>query len=312
MNGSCVYVGVDVAKDFLDVDLPSGHRRVSGSLKGLEALVEALGAAGQTVCVCLEASGGYEKPLCEALAKAGIAFALLNPKRVRDFARAEGRLAKTDRIDAHTLSLFGRKLGVKNRAPRPPYHEELLALVKRRDQLVEMRKQEYTRLLQTTDAMMRRSIRSLCLHLEKQIAKMESEMKNLSLREPELARAVERLQLVQGVGATTAFAVLAWLPELGQLTRNQAAALAGVAPFNRDSGTLRGRRAIHGGRGMARRHLYMAALVASRHNPVLGDLYRRLVAAGKAKKLALTVLIRKLVCLMNHLLAHPGFTPSIG
>ena len=307
MNSPCVYVGVDVAKDFLDVDLPSGHRRVASTGPELGALVKSLGEIEGTVCVCLEASGGYEKPLCRALEKAGVPCAVLNAKRVRDFARAEGRLAKTDRIDAHTLTLFGRKLGVKSRAVRPDWHEALHALVLRRDQLVEMRKQEQTRMHQAVDAAVRRSLRTLLTHLEKQILKLEQAMKSLAADSERLAWAVERLTLVQGVGTNTAFAVLAHLPELGTLTRNQSAALAGVAPFNRDSGTMRGRRTILGGRNAARSHLYMAALTASRYNPVLRDLYQRLVAAGKARKLALTVLIRKLVCLLNHLLARPDF-----
>lgn len=308
MNKSCVYVGVDVAKAFLDVDLPGGHRRVASAGAGLRALVGELEKIAGDVCVCLEASGGYEKPLCAALESAGIAFALLNAKRVRDFARAEGRLAKTDRIDAHTLTLFGRKLGVTPRAPRPAWHGALHALVLRREQLVEMRKQEQTRQQQQgADAAVRRSLRALLVQLDRQIGSIEQAMEELAAVHGELAQKLARLTQVQGIGRTTALAVLAHMPELGTLGRNQTAALCGVAPFNHDSGTMRGRRAILGGRQAVRRHLYMAALSASRHNPVLRALYDRLVAAGKPPKLALTALIRKLICLLNHLLLRPDF-----
>lgn len=310
MSGSCVYVGVDVALDFLDVDLPSGHRRLANTGPGHGALVRALGQILGPVCVCLEASGGYEKPVCRALELAEIPFALLNAKRVRDFARARGREAKTDQIDAHTLTLFGMKMGVQSRAPRPGWHEPLHALVLRRDQLVEMRKQEQTRLRQASDAIALRSIRAQLKHLEKQVRSIETEMNNLAGVHAPLAAALNRLTLVQGVGTITALAVLAYMPELGTLTRSQSSALCGVAPFNHDSGRMRGRRAILGGRSAVRRHLYMAALVASRRNPVLSALYQRLVTSGKAKKLALTALIRKLVCLLNHLLARPDFTPQ--
>lgn len=310
MNGSCVYVGIDVAKDVLDVDLPAGPRRMANTPAGHGLLVEALrGIKEGIVLVCLEASGGYEKPLCNALEGAGIASAVLNPRRVRDFARAEGRLAKTDLIDAHTLTLFGQKMAVRRRALRPEWHAALHALILRRDQLVVLRTEEHTRQMQVTDAAIKRSLQSMLRHLETQLRRVEAALKKLAAEHAALGKSIGRLCLVQGVGTTTAFAVLAYLPELGTLTRNQVAALVGVAPFNRDSGTMRGKRIIYGGRRDARCHLYMSALVASRCNPVLREVYRRLVGAGKPKKLALTALIRKLAALLNHVLAHPTFTP---
>lgn len=307
MTAKIVHVGIDVSKDWLDVDLCGRSLRVANQAKGFSLLLRHLRQLDGQPLVGLEATGGYEKALCEFLRQHTIAFAKLNPRRVREYARSQGILAKTDAIDARVITAYTRSLEDCSQGPLPVYHTQLYALVLRRDQLVDLLKQERNRLSHALPAAVTRSLQTSCRHLLKQIQRMESLMEELAVRHPELGRAADRLCEVQGVGRVTAMAVLGLLPELGRLDRNQAAVLVGVAPYNCDSGIFRGTRKITGGRPRLRRHLYMAALVASRHNPVLRTLYQRLKDKGKPTKVALMALVRKLVAVLNQLLKQPHF-----
>lgn len=306
MTSSPVHVGIDVSKNQLDVDLPCGARSYRNTPAGIRSLIAAISELG--AFVCLEASGGYELRLCQALEAAAIPYAKLNPKRVRDFARSAGYLAKTDRIDARMLTQFGQAHRPAPPQPRPAYHAALAALVQRREQLQIMLQIERNRLRKPMiSTVVRGSIRSLISALQKQARGVDRRLTELYAKQADLRQRVDRLVQLQGVARTTALGLLAHMPELGTLNRNEAAALAGVAPYNCDSGLFRGQRMISGGRRSVRRYLYMAALVASRHNPVLRDVYQHLVQAGKSKKLALTALMRRLITAANHSLRDPHF-----
>ena len=248
--------------------------------------------------VVLEATGKYERPAAVAVAAAGIAVAVVNPRQARDFAKAAGRLAKTDRIDAEVLARFAGAVG-----PRPSVlpDEEARALqdiLVRRRQLLEMIVAEKNRLQMASEAVAKR-IAAHVRWLEKELGRVDRELDE-AVRESETWRANEELlRSVPGVGAVLARTLLAELPELGTLPRRRLCALVGVAPFNRDSGAFRGKREVWGGRAPVRAALYMGALVATRYNPVIGEFYERLLAAGKPKKVALVACMRKLLSILN-------------
>ena len=302
-------MGVDISKATLDVSV-AGHSpcRYANSAAGLAALLKAvkkLPASAQIIC---EPSGGDERDLLEALWAAEIAVSLVHAARVRAFARAQGRLAKTDPIDATVLREFGELFQPKTLAAPSPPRQRLAELVQRREQLLSLLAMEEQRLARTRDAVVRKMGASLLRELEKQIEHMETLIAAQIDADATLKHQSARLQQVKGIGPVTASTLLAELPELGTLSRNESGALAGVAPYNRDSGAHCGRRTIRGGRVKVRRVLYMAAIVAARFNPILKVFYERLVTAGKPKKVALTAVMRKLVVLLNHLLQNPEFT----
>ncbi len=270
-------------------------------------MITALKKLPQPVQVICEPSGGYERDLLAALWAAGLAVSLVHAARGRAFARAQGRLAKTDPIDAVVLREFGELLRPGTLAAPSPERERLAALVQRREQLVNLLSMEDQRLAQTRDAVVQKMSGRLLKELQTQIDQMDKLIAAQIAADVTLKGQSERLQQVQGVGPVTATTLLAELPELGTLSRNESGALAGVAPYNQDSGAHRGRRTIRGGRVKVRRVLYMAALVASRFNPILKTFYDRLVAAGKPKKVALVAVMRKLIVLLNHLLKNPQF-----
>lgn len=302
------YAGVDISKETLDVSLAGETPwRCKNDASGIAQLVKVLSKRERSVHVICEPSGGYERALLEALWAAGLAVSLVNAARVRAFARAQGMLAKTDAIDASVLCQFGELLHPGALAAPSPQRQRLAALVQRREQVVTILAMEEQRLTQTRETVVKRLSENLIEELKKQVTQIEKLIEAQIDDDDTLKGACERLQQVKGIGKVTASTLLAELPELGKLSRNEAGALAGVAPYNRDSGTLRGRRTIRGGRVKVRRVLYMAALVATRFNPILKEFYRRLVAAGKPKKLALTAVMRKLVVLLNHLLKKPEF-----
>jgi transposase len=306
---SPAYAGVDISKDALDVSLAGQSPcRYPNDAAGIAKLVKALHKLPAPAWVICEPSGGYERDLLEALWTAGIIVSLVNAARVRAFARAQGLLAKTDEIDASVLREFGELLQPAPLAAPSPERQRLAALVQRREQLMIILSTEEQRLAQSREAVVRQMSGRLIKELQKQVEQIEQLIEAQIDEDATLKAQSARLQQVKGVGAVTASTLLAELPELGNLSRNEAGALAGVAPYNRDSGLLRGRRTIRGGRVQVRRVLYMAALVATRFNPILKVFYQRLVAAGKPKKLALTAVMRKLVVLLNHLLKNPEFT----
>jgi len=302
------YVGVDIGKAGLDVSFPGQVPcRYANSAAGITELIKVLGKLPGSQVVC-EPSGGYERDLLESLWAAGLAVSLVHAARVRSFARAQGRLAKSDPIDAVVLREFGELLRPGTLAEPSPERERLAAFVQRREQLVNILSMEDQRLTQTRDSVVRKMSERLLKALETQIEEMDELIAAHIAADATLKSQSERLQQVQGVGPVTATTLLAELPELGTLSRNESAALGGVAPYNNDSGEHRGRRTIRGGRVKVRRVLYMAALVATRFNPILKTFYDRLVAAGKPKKVALVAVMRKLIVLLNHVLKNPQFT----
>jgi transposase len=295
-----IFVGIDVSKDQLDVHIrPSGEAFVvARDDKGLAALAERLRRQPPQLIV-LEATGGLQVRVAAMLAAEGFALAVVNPRQVRDFARALGWLAKTDRIDAEAIALFAERV---QPVPRPLPDEQtraLQALVARRRQLVEMMVAEKQRRLQVAN---RRATASLEAHLDwlrKAIAEIDDDLDGAVRASPLWRASEDLLRSVPGIGPVITRTLLAELPELGELTRRQIAALVGIAPLNRDSGKMRGRRTIAGGRASVRHVLYMAALVATRRNPIIAAYYKRLLAAGKAKKTALVACMHKLLGILN-------------
>jgi transposase len=303
MDKAPTFIGIDVAKHRLDV-----HARPSGESfaadyddEGVAGLVERLASLAPALVV-LEATGGLEVRLAAALAAAGLPVAIVNPRRVRAFARTTGRFAKTDRLDAEVIARFAEAV----RPPARPLPDEatrrLAALVARRRQLLEMLVAERNR-RHMADPTLRDGIDAHLRWLEEALATIERDLDG-AVRESAIWRAREELlRSVPGVGPVSARTLLAELPELGSLTRRQAAALVGVAPFTHDSGTMRGKRAVQGGRAALRACLYMAAVAAARgSNPAIAGFYERLRRAGKPAKLALTACMRKLIVTLNAML----------
>lgn len=304
MNPMDRFIGIDVSKAQLDIAVrPSGETWTSPTDEAsLTTLVQQLEALRPTLIV-LEATGGLEIPLAGALATAGLPMAVVNPRQVRAFARATGRLAKTDRLDAHVLAQFAEAVRPVPRPVPDAVSQELTAVVARRRQLIEMLTAEKHRLSRAV-VRVQPDIRAHIAWLEKRLGRVDDELATLIQRSPLWREQDDLLQSMPGVGPVLATTVLAELPELGALSRHQIAALVGVAPLNRDSGTRRGHRAIWGGRATVRTALYMGALVGTRCNPLLKGFYHRLRAAGKAKKVALVACMRKLLTILNAMLKH--------
>lgn len=299
MTQESVYAGIDVSKERLDLAFrPSGTiRTVAYDAAGIRDLVSELQSLELAVVV-LESTGGLELPLAGALAAASLPVVVVNPRQVRDFAKATGRLAKTDALDAQVLAHFAEAVRPAVRPLPDSGTQELHSLNARRTQVVEMLVAEKNRLGRAKGAVAPR-IRAHIEWLEQELRDLDWGLRDMLRRSPVWREQEDLLRSVPGVGPQLSVALLADLPELGTLGRRQIAALAGVAPMNRDSGTMRGRRTVSGGRGRVRAVLYMGALVASRHNPVIRSFYQRLLAAGKPKKLALTACMRKLLTILN-------------
>jgi transposase len=299
MSQSARYVGIDVAKATLEVALGSGGEtwQVANDVAGRAALVARL-SQPRPAAIVLEATGGLELPLVSELAAAGLPVRVVNPRQVRDFAKATGRLAKTDRLDAQVLAHFAEALRPEPRPLPDAATQALRALVTRRQQLQGMLSAEQNRLA-TTPEQLRSSLRAHLAWLRQAITDLDRDLEQ-TIRASELWRDQDdRLQSVPGVGPVLSSILLAEVPELGRLNRKQIAALIGVAPLARDSGTLRGKRACWGGRTRVRCVLYMAILSATRHNPLIRAFYQRLLAAGKLKKVALVACMHKLLLILN-------------
>lgn len=309
-TSSLSYLGLDIAKLTLDLSpLPGGSPLTfSNNPSGLHKLIKTLRSRPGPFHLICEASGGYEHGLLDALHQAQILFTLINPRQARDFARAKGLLAKTDRLDAAVLAEYGRLFQPAASAPCGAVQQRLKALVSRRQELLGLLTQEQLRAEHHHDPFVCTNARSLQRTLKKHLEKIEAQIAALEQADAQLASKVQRLSIIQGVGRRTAWLLLAAMPQLGTLARGQAAALAGLAPYNHDSGPYRGQRHIAHGRPLARTALYMAALVAARCNPILRPIYLRLRAAGKPAKVALVALMRKLVELANLLLKNPNFS----
>ncbi len=293
-------IGVDIAKDWFDSHtLRDGRsRRVPCRPAALARFAtEARGAL-----VVFEASGGYERPLMEALAGAGVAFARVNPRQAREFARATGRLAKTDRVDAAMLAEMGRALRLRPSPPRAPERVRLAELMARRDDLSDMRRREANRIKQARDAWIKKDIKTMLRVLERRLARIEAEINAQIEAHEALARAAARLRSMPGIGPILAASLIARLPELGRLDRRAIASLAGLAPHACDSGVFRGKRRVWGGRAEVRRSLYLAGFIASRYDPRLRAFRKRLEAAGKPAKVAIVTVARKLLTILNAML----------
>jgi transposase len=302
MKQEIVYVGVDIAKAYLDVAWEQESWRAANDATGRNGLVKRLHQIAGPVQVICEASGGYERGLLLALERGGIDFSLVQATRVRQYARACGILAKTDVIDAQVLCRFGQAIAPPVTRALLPEQEKLRELDGQRRHLVRLLVAEQNRRAQLSDQTLLRLSHCLIAQLRKQIAQIEALLESLIEQSEELSRKARKLTAVVGVGSRTAALLLAQMPELGQLNRREAAALAGLAPFNRDSGSAHGKRTIFGGRRAVRCGLYMAALVAAHRNPILAPFYQRLRRAGKPPKLALTATMRKLLILLNSIL----------
>ena len=304
MEQEGIYVGIDVAKAQVDVAVrPTGQRWVvSFDETGVGELVSQMEDLSPAL-VLLEASGGLELPLVAALAAAALPVVVVNPRQVRDFARATGTLAKTDALDAAVLAHFAEAVRPPVRPLRDAETQALNALAARRHQVMIMLVSEKNRLSSATIAV-RPRIEAHIAWLERELDDLDEGLRQTLRQSPVWREKEDLLRAVPGVGEQLSLTLLAYLPELGTLDRRKIAALVGVAPFNRDSGTLRGKRTGWGGRARIRAVLYMGALVASRHNPVIRDFYQRLLAAGKPKKLALIACMRKLLVILNSMLKH--------
>lgn len=298
-QGEGVFIGIDVSKAWLDVAVVSGEPwRAGQSSEELSALAERLAALHPVLVVC-EATGGLEAPLAAALNAAGVPVAVVNPRQVRDFARAMGILAKTDRGDASILAEFAQRVQPVPRPLRDEQAQELAALVARRRQLVEMITMESNRLHAERVPAVREDIAASLGELKARRQRLERELERTIKASPLWQETTALLCSVPGVGPVVSATLIAELPELGTLPRGAIAALVGVAPLARDSGTMRGARRIWGGRAAVRSALYMAALVATRHNPAIRLAYARLRARGKPAKVALVACMRKLLVILN-------------
>ena len=303
MNPPPGFVGIDVSKDHLDVHVrPAGTaERFANDPEGVAALTARVGAAAPALVV-LEATGGLEYPAAAALSAAGVPVAVVNPRQARDFARATGRLAKTDAIDAAALAHFAEAVRPEPR-PLPDADARVLReLLDRRRQLLGMRTAETNRLGAVTTERVRRAIAAHVRWLDKQLRGVDADLTRAIEASPVWRVNDDLLQSIPGIGPVVSWALLAGLPELGTLSREEVAALAGVAPLNRDSGRWAGRRCVAGGRSGVRAALYMAALSARRFNPALKGFADRLAAKGKAAKVVLVAVARKLLVFANAVL----------
>ena len=295
-----IFVGIDISKDRLDVHLrPSAEAfAVDRNHAGLEQLAARLRTL-EPHTVVMEATGGFETVVALALGAAQLPIAVVNPRQIRDFARATGRLAKTDALDAEAIARFAEAVRPELRALPDEAAQQLGELVARRRQVVEMVTAERNRMRSMRDKRVLKRIQRHLVLLQKELTEIEGDIDEAVRSSPIWREKEELYASVPGVGKNLARTLIADLPELGSLGRRAVALLVGVAPINRDSGTWRGRRLIQGGRASVRTALYMSALVASRYNPSLKVFYQRLLAAGKPKKLALVAVMRKLLTILN-------------
>ncbi len=301
-----IFVGVDVSKSVLDVYRPDTREliRVDNNGEAIRDFCLKLKKQLPSVMVVMEATGGYETLLVNQLAKHQIDAAVANPKKVRDFAKGVGADAKTDQIDAKIISRYAEVVNPKPMAVKSDHHKKHEALVTRRSQLLELINQENNRLKHSWDADAKNSIREVLEMLKKQLKTIDTQLVKMLKTDTENERTIEFLQSVKGIGPVTISMLIVGLPEIGSLNRGEAAKLVGVAPINRDSGKKSGKRFIGGGRGHVRRVLYMATIVAIRHNPTIKAFYQHLKSKGKESKVAIVACMRKLVTILNLLVKN--------
>lgn len=309
---SNVFVGIDVSKNKLDVWLKpdDNYFSVLTDSEGLNTLVERMRQCDPQIIV-IEATGGYENPVMTALAEQELPLILINPRQIRDFAKAMGKLAKTDRLDAETIAHFAQTIQPAPKKLPSKEQQELKEMLSRRQQLVSMLTMEENR-LNVASTKIKRQISANIESLNKQLRDIDKDLDDFINNNSTLKQKADIVKSVPGVGPAVTKTLISHLPELGTLNRKQISALVGVAPLNRDSGRFRGKRKIWGGRKKIRSQLYMAALVATRHNPVIRSFYQRLIESGKESKVALTACMRKLLVILNSMVTHgtkwdPGF-----
>lgn len=299
-------IGIDVAKKFFDLYcfLNDHEMHLSNDQQGIDKFIE-LCRQTKPELIVMEATGGYELLLAASIQAQGFAVAVVNPRRVRDFAKATGQMAKTDKLDARVIAKFAATL-----EPVPSEHindnsRKLKALVSRRKQLVQLHVSENNRLEHAIDKKVKNSINAVIKAIQSQIDKIDRQIKDWIEKMPKLNQRVQQLESIPGVGTTTAHMLVTELPELGILNRRQIAALVGLAPINRDSGMYKGTRMTGGGRGDVRSRLFMPTMVAVRYNPALRKYYQRMIQQqGKCKMVALTAAMRKLLCIMNTMIKN--------
>ena len=298
-TGKEIFVGIDVGKTWLDIAIWGSEEmwQVTNDASGVDKIVDRLVQLAPTLVV-VEATGGYEQLVAQGMLLKDLPVAVANPTRVRALSKAMGKLAKTDVIDARLIAEYAFKIQPEAMAPQEASQMCLKALVSRREQLVDMRTAEQNR-LGTAHSSMKADVREHIEWVSQRIQLLEDEIKTLLASLPELKALADRLDTIPGVGFITAVSVVVDMPELGQLDRQKIAALAGLAPFNRDSGQKRGKRRIFGGRKGVRRVLYMACLSAMVHNPIIRVMYKRLTENGKIFKVAITACMRKMLTIMN-------------
>jgi transposase len=298
---STIFVGVDVSKATLDVYRPDTkeYLKIENTDEAISQLCSQLEKKKRQVLVVMEGTGGYEYLLVKQLAIHKLGAAVVNPRRVRDFAKGIGVDAKTDPIDAKVISRYAEVVSPKPMATKSDHELKHSALVARRSQLLELINQENNRLKQSWDDDAKQSIREVLEILKKQLKSVDSLLAKMLAKDTVNERKIEILRSVNGIGAVTISTLIAELPELGKLNRGEVAKLVGVAPINRDSGTKSGKRFIGGGRGQVRRVLYMATIVAIRHNATIKAFYIHLKSKGKESKVAIVACMRKLVTIIN-------------
>lgn len=307
MNNQTVYLGIDVSKQTLQIDpFDSKKTIIPNSKKALHSLIRRI-KAQEGIMICCEATGGYERLLVTELLDAQIPVGVLNPKQVRDFAKSKGILAKTDKIDAGLITLFAQQNCPKPLQPQPEWINQLQSLLTRRDETLRMITLDKNRLEPAPRPEVSRMIKSHVRFLQRQVEAIDKQLKMMVQDIQELKDLYTRFTQVKSIGIVSALHLIGFVPELGEITDKQAAALVGVAPFNNDSGKKKGIRRIQGGRKKVRKALYMAAISASLHNPILKDFYQRLIAKGKTPKMSLVAVMRKLVVLVNRIAADPEF-----
>lgn len=295
-------IAVDVSKDTLEILIgPNNHSlSISNCAEALRRLLKKIKALPSLHFIC-EATGGYERTLVNFLHENGIAVSIVSPSRVRDFAKSEGVKAKTDPIDAKMLLRFAQEKELRVTTPPSPQRQAIIAWMDRRSHLTEQLKREKTR-LKNSPQIIHPSLRQMCDLLKAEIKEIEVQIKELIRNDPGLKSAYEVLTQTTGIGKISAWRIIAYMPELGQLTRNEVVALAGLAPYNQDSGITKKPRRIFGGRAKVRKCLYLAALTASTHNPIIKVYVNGLKSRGKHHKSALTAAMRKLIIHMHYLL----------
>jgi len=298
------YIGIDVSKAILDVYILSEkkHLTFENNVSGIKKLIKKVQSISH-VFIVMESTGGYEKLVAQTLVKENISVAIVNPRQIRDFAKALGKLAKTDRVDAEVIALFGEKMQPKENVMHDENQQKLAEYQTRRRQLIDMITMEKNRLDKASKEM-KKSIQHIIKLLQKELAKINESLEKVIQCDDEYTRRNDLLQTINGVGSVVSAGIIADLPELGSLSAKEISALVGVAPLNRDSGTLRGKRTIWGGRASVRRTLYMATLVATRHNTKIKAFYDRLCTAGKLKKVAIIACMHKLLIMMNAMIKN--------